>query len=63
LISIYLLSAWGFPVGAVVKSLPASAGDAGDLGSIPVSGRSPGGGNGNPHRYSCLGNPMDSGIW
>ena len=36
---------------------------AGDLGSIPGSGRSPGGGHGNPLRYSCLGNPMDRGAW
>ena len=36
---------------------------AGDTGWIPGSGRSPGGGNGNPLEYSCLGNPMDSGAW
>ena len=35
----------------------------GDLGSIPGSGRSPGGGNGNPLQYSCLENPMDDGTW
>ena len=40
----------------MVKNLPASAGD---VGSIPRSGRSPGEGNGNPLQYSCLGNPMD----
>ena len=34
-----------------------------DLGSIPVLGRSPGGGHGNPLRYSCLENPMDRGAW
>ena len=34
-----------------------------DSGSIPVSGRSPGGGNGNPLQYSCLENPMDRGAW
>ena len=34
-----------------------------DLGSISESGRSPGEGNGNPHWYSCLGNPMDRGAW
>ena len=34
-----------------------------DLGSIPVSGRSPGGGNGNPLQYPCLGNLMDRGAW
>ena len=39
---------WGFPGGSVGKNLPASAGDAGVSGSIPGSGRSPGGGNGNP---------------
>ena len=36
---------------------------AGDLGSIPGSGRSPGEGNGNPLQYSCLENPMDGGSW
>ena len=40
----------------MVKNPPANAGDA---GSIPGSGRSPGGGNGNPFQYSCLKNPMD----
>ena len=42
----------GFPGGAVVKNLPASAGDTGDVGLIPGSGRSSGGGNGNPLQYS-----------
>ena len=41
----------------------ASAHNAGDLGSIPGSGRSPGEGNGNPLQYSCLENPMDRGAW
>ena len=36
---------------------------AGDLGSIPGSGRFPGEGNGNPLQYSCLENPMDGGAW
>ena len=49
--------------GMVVKNLPANAGDARDAGSIPGLGRSPGGGNGNPLQYSCLGNPMDTGAW
>ena len=49
---------FGIPGGSVVKNLPANAGDA---GLIPESGRSPGGGNGNPLQYSCLGNPMDGG--
>ena len=50
----------GFPSGLVVKNLPAHAGDA---GSIPGLGRSPGEGNGNPLQYSCLENPMDRGAW
>ena len=41
----------------------ASARNAGDLGSIPGSGRSPGEGNGNPLQYSCLENPMDGEAW
>ena len=40
-----------------------SAYNAGDLGSTPGSGRSPGEGNGNPIQYSCLENPMDRGAW
>ena len=36
---------------------------AGDMGSIPGLGRSPGEGNGNPLQYSCLENPMDRGTW
>ena len=47
----------------MVKNLPGSAGDAGDVGLIPESGRSPGVGNGNPHQYSSLGNSMDRGSW
>ena len=39
---------WGFPGGAVVKNLPANAGDSGDVGSAPGSERSPGVRNGNP---------------
>ena len=50
----------GFTGGSVVKNLPANAGD---LGSIPESGRSPGEGNGNPSQYSCLRNPMHRGAW
>ena len=53
----------GFLGGSVVKNLPANTGDARDAGSIPGSGRFPGGGNGNPLEYSCLENPMDSGAW
>ena len=51
----------GFPGDSVVKNPSANAGN---LGSISGSGRSPGGGNGNPLQYSCLGNPMDRGaLW
>ena len=53
----------GFPVGSVVKNLPANAGDAGDTGSISGLGRSPGGGNGNTFQYSRLDKPMDRGAW
>ena len=49
----------GFPGGSVVKNLPANAGEARDVGSIPGLGRSSGGGNGTPLQYSCLGDPMD----
>ena len=47
----------------VVKSTPANAGDIRDEGSIPGSGRSPGGGHGNSLQYSCLENPTDRGAW
>ena len=40
-----------------------SSANAGDVGSIPGSGKSPGEGNGNPFQYSCLGNPRDRGAW
>ena len=46
----------------MVKNLPADAGDAREVGSIPGWERSPGGGNGNPFQYSCLENPMDRGA-
>ena len=49
----------GFPGGSEVK---ASACNAGELGSIPGSGRSPGKGNGNPLQYSCLEKPMGGGA-
>ena len=52
-----------FPGGSVVKNPPASTGDAGDVGSIPGSARSPGEGNGNPLQCSCLGNNMDRKAW
>ena len=47
----------------VVKNLPANAGDIRDTGLIPGSGRSTGGGHGNPLQYSCLENPMDREVW
>ena len=46
----------------VVRNLPANAGDARNVGSVPSSGRSPGVGTGNPLQYSCLENPMDRGT-
>ena len=56
---IYIFT-WGFPGDSVVKNLLANAGD---VGLIPGSGRSPGEGNGNPFQSSCLGSPMDRGAW
>ena len=50
----------GFPGGSVVKNPPTNAGD---MGLIPESGRSPGEGNGNPLQNSCLGNSMNRGVW
>ena len=50
----------GFYGGSVVKNPPANAGD---VGLIPGSGRSPGEGNGNPLQYSCLENLMDRRTW
>ena len=54
---------WFSQVALVVKSPPASAGDIGDLGSIPGFGRSLAEGHGNSLQYSCLENPMDRGAW
>ena len=53
----------GFPGGAVVKNLSASAGDTRDLGWIPGLGRSPGVENGNLLHFSCLENSMDRVAW
>ena len=50
----------GFPDGSAVKNLPTNAGD---VVSIPGSGRCPGGRHGNRLQYSCLGNPLDRGAW
>ena len=45
------------------KNPPVNVGDIRDVGSIPESGSSPGGGHGNPFQYSCLGNLMNRGAW
>ena len=47
----------------MVKNPPANAGDIGDVGSIPGSARSPGGGHGNLLQYSYLENPVDRAAW
>ena len=52
-----------FPHGSAVKESACNRGDARDMGSVPGWRRSPGEGNGNPHQYSCLKNPMDRGAW
>ena len=52
----------GFPGGSVDKEPDCNPGDSGDMGLIPGSGRSLGGGNGSPLHYFCLENPMDSGA-
>ena len=71
--AVYLISLMGIhdarptrgasQVALAVKNLPANTGDVRDKGSMPWSGRSPGGGHGNPLQYSCLENPMDRGAW
>ena len=55
----YCVLGEGFPSGSVVKTLPD---DAGDVGSIPGLGTSPGGGDGHPLQYSCLENSMNKGA-
>ena len=55
-----LTKPWGFPHGTDGKE---SACNIGEPGLIPGSGRSPGGGHGNPLQYFCLENPMDRGVW
>ena len=54
---------WASHMALMIKNPPANAGDIRNLGSIPGSGRSPGGGHGSPLQYSCLENPMDRGAW
>ena len=58
-----MITTWASQVALVVKNPPANAGAAGDMGSIPGSGRSSGGGHDKPLQYSCLENPMDKGAW
>ena len=53
----------GLPQWLSSKESTYNAGAAGDVGSIPLLGRSLGGRNGNPLQYSCLENPMDRGAW
>ena len=53
----------GFAGGSVVKNPPVNAGDIREAGSVLGWGRSPGGGHGNPLRYSCLEKPLDGGAW
>ena len=54
---------WGFPRGSVVKNLSANAGDTGDAGLIPGSGRATGGGNSKLFQFSCLEISTDRGLW
>ena len=58
-----LLKSIGFPGGSTGKESSCNAGDTGDMGVIPGSGRPLGGGNGNPFQYSCLEDSMDRGAW
>ena len=58
-----MVSSRASQVAVVVKNPPANAGDIRDGVSIPESGRSAGGGHGNPLQYSCVENPMDRGAW
>ena len=55
-----ILGSWDLPGGSDGKAF---AHNMGDPGSITGLGRSPGEGNGNPLKYSCLENPMDGGTW
>ena len=61
---IYLTLGYGASqVALVIRKPLTNAGDIGDPGSIPGSERSPEGGHGNRHQYSCLENPMNRGVW
>ena len=57
--SSFLRSLWDFLSGSEVKNPHAKAGDTRDVGSVPGLGRYPGGGNGNPLQFPCLGSPRD----
>ena len=59
----HIISIRAYQVALVVKNPPAKAGDVRNVGLIPGSGRSPGGGHGNTFQYSCLENAMDRGVW
>ena len=61
--SVGWLIRYGFPSVSAGKESACSAGDTGAVGLIHGSGRSLGGGNGNPLQYPCLGRPMDRGAW
>ena len=62
-LGLILIQHEGFPDGSSGQESACNAGDVEDLGSIPGSGRSPGGGHGNPFQYSYLENLMDRGAW
>ena len=61
-IALFWWSGMSFPGGIVVMNLPANTGATRDSALIPESGRSPGGGNGNPLQYSCLERSMNRGA-
>ena len=63
ILKLFFLLIKDFPGSSVVKNPSANTGDIGDEGLIPRSGRSPGGGNGNPLHYSDLENTVDRGAW
>ena len=63
LIGMYQWISQASQVALVVRNPPINAGDIRDTSSIPVSGRSSGGGHGTSFQYSCLENPMDRGAW
>ena len=62
-VAVRLAFSWASQVAQWVKNPPANAGDLRNTGSIPGSGRFPGGRHGYPLQYSCLENSMDGGIW